>query len=77
MTLKEHIAQAKAEGKAIGHFNISNMEAVHAIKEACVETGYPIIIGVSEGEGEFFGMAEIAAIVKLYNLSQCRSLVFG
>jgi fructose-bisphosphate aldolase class II len=66
MTLKEHIAQAKAHGKAIGHFNISNMEAVHAIKEACVETGYPIIIGVSEGEGEFFGMAEIAALVKLY-----------
>ncbi len=66
MTLKEHIAKAKAEGKAIGHFNISNMEAVHAIKEACVETGYPIIIGVSEGEGEFFGMHEIAAIVKLY-----------
>ncbi len=66
MTLKEHIAKAKAEGKAIGHFNISNMEAVHAIKEACIETGYPIIIGVSEGEGEFFGMAEIAALVKLY-----------
>ena len=66
MTLKEHIAQAKANGKAIGHFNISNMEAVHAIREACIETGLPIIIGVSEGEGEFFGMAEIAALVKMY-----------
>jgi fructose-bisphosphate aldolase, class II len=66
MTLKEHIEKAKAEGRAVAHFNISNMEAVHAIREACVETGLPIIIGVSEGEGEFFGMAEIAALVKLY-----------
>lgn len=66
MTLKEHIEKAKAEGRAVGHFNISNMEAVHAIKDACVETGLPVIIGVSEGEGEFFGMTEIAAIVKAY-----------
>ena len=66
MTLKEHILKAKEEMRAVAHFNISNMEAVHAIKEAVVETGLPIIIGVSEGEGEFFGMAEIAALVKLY-----------
>lgn len=66
MTLKEHIEKARAEGRAVAHFNISNIEAVHAIREACVETGLPIIIGVSEGEGEFFGVTEIAAIVKAY-----------
>lgn len=66
MTLKEYIQKANQEGKAVAHFNISNIEAVHAIREACVETGLPIIIGVSEGEGEFFGMTEIVAIVKAY-----------
>lgn len=66
MTLKEHIELARKEKKAIGHFNISNIEAVHAIKEAVIETGYPVIIGVSEGEGEFFGIEDLASLVKLY-----------
>lgn len=66
MTLKEVILDAKARKVAIGHFNVSNLEAVRAIKEAVVETGYPIIIGVSEGEEEFFGIDEIVALVKMY-----------
>lgn len=66
MTLKEVILDAKARNVAIGHFNVSNLEAVRAIKQAVVETGYPVIIGVSEGEEEFFGKDEIVALVKLY-----------
>lgn len=66
MTLKETILDAKARKVAIGHFNVSNLEAVHAIKEAVEETGYPVIIGVSEGEGEFFGMRELAVLVREY-----------
>lgn len=66
MNLKETILDAKARKVAIGHFNVSNLEGVHAIKEAVQETGYPVIIGVSEGEGEFFGLRELAAIVGEY-----------
>lgn len=66
MTLKETILDAKARKVAIGHFNVSNLEAVHAIKEAVMETGYPIIIGVSETEEDFFGIDEIVALVKMY-----------
>ena len=66
MTLKEMILDAKARKVAIGHFNVSNLEAVHAIKEAVEETGYPVIIGVSEGEGDFFGMRELSALVREY-----------
>jgi len=64
MNLKETIADAQKRKVAIGHFNVSNLEAVHAIKEAVQETGYPIIIGLSEGEGEFFGIRELACLVK-------------
>lgn len=66
MTLKETILDAKARKVAIGHFNVSNLEAVHAIKEAVEETGYPVIIGVSEGEGDFFGLRELVALVREY-----------
>lgn len=66
MNLKETILDAKARGVAVGHFNVSNLEAVHAIKEAVIETGYPIIIGLSEGEGDFFGLRELAVLVKEY-----------
>lgn len=66
MTLKEIILDARAHKVAIGHFNVSNLEAVHAIKEAVLETGYPAIIGVSEKEEEFFGIDEIVSLVKLY-----------
>jgi fructose-bisphosphate aldolase class II len=66
MTLKEAILDARVRKVAIGHFNVSNLEAVHAIKEAVIETGLPIIIGVSDKEEEFFGIDEIVALVKMY-----------
>lgn len=66
MTLKEAIQDAYSKKIAIGHFNVSNLEAVRAIRDVVVETGYPIIIGVSEGEEKFFGIHEIVALVKLY-----------
>lgn len=68
MTLKEHIQNAHKSGVAIGHFNVSNLEAVKAIKEAVEQTGYPVIIGVSEGEEKFFGVTEIVALVKAYQM---------
>jgi fructose-bisphosphate aldolase class II len=66
MTLKEAIDSARAKKVALGHFNVSNLEAVHAIKEAVIETGFPVIIGLSDKEEEFFGRDEIVSLVKLY-----------
>lgn len=63
-TLKEYILEAEEKGIAIGHFNISNLEGVKAIVEAVTELKVPVIIGVSEGERNFVGVPEIAAIVK-------------
>lgn len=63
-TLRECIKEAGDKGVAIGHFNISNMEALHGIYSAARKLNVPVIIGVSEGEEEFFGMTEAVAVVR-------------
>jgi len=63
-TLREYIKEAEENKVAIGHFNISNIEALHGIYNAARKLNVPVIIGVSEGEEEFIGRDEIAALVK-------------
>ncbi len=69
-TLREFIKEASEKNIAIGHFNVSNLEMLHGVYNAALklsgEVGYkiPVIVGVSEGEEEFFGKDEIVALVK-------------
>lgn len=63
-TLRECIKEAEEKGRAIGHFNISNLEAFHAIYNAAKKVGVPIVIGVSEGEEKFVGTEEAVALVR-------------
>ena len=63
-TLKEYIKEAAEKKIAIGHFNISDVAALHGIFGAAKDLGLPVIIGVSEGEREFLGAREAAALVK-------------
>jgi len=69
-TLREYIKEAEEKGVAIGHFNISNIEALHGIYNAVKSLSafrglnVPVVIGVSEGEEEFIGRDEIAVLVK-------------
>ena len=64
-TLREYIKEAGEKGTAIGHFNISNIEALHGIYNAAKKLNVPVIIGVSEGEEEFIGRDEVASLVKM------------
>ena len=63
-TLKEYIKEAEEKKIAIGHFNISNIEALHGIYNAARKLGVPVIIGVSEGEEEFIGRNEVSILIK-------------
>ncbi len=63
-TLREYIKEAEINKVAIGHFNISNIEALHGIYNAARKLNLPVIIGVSEGEEEFIGRDEVAILVK-------------
>jgi fructose-bisphosphate aldolase class II len=63
-TLREYIKEADEKGIAIGHFNISNLEALHGIYNAAKKLNVPVIIGLSEGEEEFVGKNEAVALIK-------------
>jgi len=64
-TLKEYIDEADKKGVAIGHFNISDSEGFKAVVESATELGVPVIIGVSEKERSFLGVAEIRVLVQV------------
>lgn len=63
-TLRQYIEEFKASKKAIGHFNISNIEGVWAVFDAAKSLNKPVIVGVSEGERNFVGVRQISAIIK-------------
>ena len=63
-TLRETIEDVSEQGIAIGHFNISTMDALWGISLAAKNVGVPVIIGLSEGERKFFGMRQAVLAVK-------------
>ncbi len=64
MTLREHVAAAQAKKVAVGHFNASSLDGIWAIADAALALKLPVIVGVSEGERDYVGVREVAAIVK-------------
>jgi fructose-bisphosphate aldolase, class II len=64
-TLREYLAWAEENKVAIGHFNVSDSEGLKAVVEAATELKVPVIIGVSEGERSFLGVAEIKALAQV------------
>lgn len=63
-TLHDVLTDAERRNVAIGHFNISEFVALKAIMAAAQELKVPVLIGVSEGEREFLGVRQVAAVIK-------------
>ena len=63
-TFREVLVDADERHVAVGHFNISDLGALKAIFAAARELQLPVLIGVSEGEREFVGVRQAAALVK-------------
>jgi fructose-bisphosphate aldolase class II len=63
-TLREYIKEAEEKKVAIGHFNISNLEALHGIYNSAKKLNVPVIIGLSEGEEDFVGKSEAVGMIK-------------
>lgn len=63
-TLKEVMDEALERKIAVGHFNISDSNQLNGIAAAARELNIPVIIGVSEGEGEFLGILKAVAMVR-------------
>lgn len=62
-TLQDALLWAEEKKVAIGHFNVSDSEGFNAVVGAAKDLNVPVIIGVSEGERSFLGVAEIRALV--------------
>ncbi|MFC0186957.1 class II fructose-1,6-bisphosphate aldolase [Fictibacillus aquaticus] len=55
VSMKEMLEKAKAEGYAVGQFNLNNLEFTQAILKAAQEEKSPVILGVSEGAARYMG----------------------
>src|SRR5215469_2356897 len=62
--LLEVLSDARRRKVAVGHFNFSDLTAPNAVVEAARELKLPVMVGVSEGEREFVGVREAAALVQ-------------
>ncbi|WP_158823648.1 class II fructose-bisphosphate aldolase [Granulicella sp. S156] len=62
--LKTLLEESQTNGTAIGHFNISDWILLKAVFASAQELQVPVIVGASEGERAFLGVAQIAALVK-------------
>lgn len=63
-SLRSVIAEARRNKVAVGHFNFSNLEGLHAIARAARTLNVPVIAGLSEGEEEAVGIHEAVALVR-------------
>ncbi|MEI7463010.1 MAG: class II fructose-bisphosphate aldolase, partial [Candidatus Taylorbacteria bacterium] len=64
MNLREYIIDARNNGIAIGHFNASTLDGIMAIVDAAHALKVPVIVGLSEGERDYVGVRQAAAIIK-------------
>jgi fructose-bisphosphate aldolase class II len=62
--LRKILAQAQETGTAIGHFNVADLVLLKAVFASAHELKVPVLVGASEGEREFMGTAQLAALVK-------------
>src|SRR5580704_4332796 len=63
-TLRDVLTRLEKEGAALGHFNVADQVLLKAVIAAADETKLPVLVGASEGEREFFGARQLAALVK-------------
>jgi fructose-bisphosphate aldolase class II len=57
-------ALEQKDGVAIGHFNVGDWVLLKAVMAAGQELRVPVVVGASEGEREFIGVRQIAALVR-------------
>jgi fructose-bisphosphate aldolase class II len=62
--LRDVLEQAQNDGKAVAHFNVSELVLLRAVFSAAQELKAPVIVGASGGEREFIGTRQLAAVVQ-------------
>src|SRR5882724_1193684 len=62
--LRDVLEQAQGRHAAIGHFNIADLVLLKAVFAAAQELKVPVLVGASDGEREFMGVRQVAALVR-------------
>src|SRR5499425_1089311 len=62
-SLRHILEQAQKNGVAVGHFNVADLVLLKAVFAAAQELKVPVLVGASEGEREFMGVRQVAALV--------------
>jgi len=62
-TLKDALQQAQKTRMALGHFNVADLVLLKAVFQAARDLNTPVLVGASEGEREFAGTRQLAALV--------------
>src|SRR5215472_2765623 len=62
-SLQDVLEQSQKDRVAIGHFNVSDWVLLKAVLASGQELKVPVVVGASEGEREFVGVRQIAAVV--------------
>ena len=63
-SLRDALKKSQKDGVAIGHFNVADWVLLKAVVAAGQELKVPVVVGASEGEREFAGVRQIAALVR-------------
>jgi fructose-bisphosphate aldolase, class II len=63
-TLRSVLTRLETEGAALGHFNVSDLTMLKAVFVAAGQIEVPVLVGASEGERDFFGVRQLAAVVR-------------
>jgi len=65
-SLRQAINEFRASKRAMGHFNISDSNQLRAIAMASRDAKLPAIVGLSEGEREFFPLRHAKKLIEEY-----------
>lgn len=64
--LKDLLWEASRKPYALGHFNFSTLDILRAVVTAAQNLKSPVFVGTSEGEAEFVGYRQAAAVVRAW-----------
>jgi fructose-bisphosphate aldolase, class II len=63
-SLRDVLEQSQKDRVAIGHFNVGDWVLLKAVLASGQELKVPVVVGASEGEREFIGVRQLAALVR-------------
>jgi fructose-bisphosphate aldolase, class II len=64
MRLRDVLRQAEQMHMGVGHFNVADLVLLKAVFAAARELNVPVLVGASEGERDFMGTRQLAALVQ-------------